>query len=119
MTQPLIQIVTTIDTETHARQLAESLVQHALAACVQIDGPICSVYRWQGKVETSEEWRCTIKTTAGRFDEVRRHIRSLHPYEVPEIVATAIDGSGADYAQWACEQVRAEEDKEDTVDGKP
>lgn len=105
MTQPLIQLVTTIDTESHAKQLAESLIQHQLAACVQIDGPICSIYRWQGKIETAAEWRCTVKTTAALFDRVQEHIRSVHSYDVPEIIATPIGHSGADYAQWVCQQV--------------
>ncbi len=105
MTQ-IIQVVTTTDSEARARELAELLVAQQLAACVQIDGPITSVYRWQGQLETAQEWRCTIKTTADRFDQLEKHIRSMHSYEVPEILATEVVLSSADYALWLKEQVK-------------
>ena len=101
-------LFTTIDRETSAQELGKSLVEHHLAACVQIDGPICSIYRWQGQVETAQEWRCTIKTTTDRFDELHRHIRSMHAYDVPEILASEICDSSPDYARWLREQVSDE-----------
>ncbi len=57
-----IQIITTTDSKAAAERIARELVEQRLAACVQIGGPITSVYRWQGKMETAEEWTCTIKT---------------------------------------------------------
>ena len=101
----ILQIVTTTDTEKLAQELGASLVEHRLAACVQVDGPIRSIYRWKNQVETAEEWRCTMKTTAEHFDDVKQHIRSLHNYDVPEIIASEICCSSSDYAEWLRQQV--------------
>src|SRR6476660_6650488 len=62
-----IQVTTTTGTRHDAEQIASELVSRRLAACVQITGPINSTFRWQGKVETAEEWMCTVKTTRARF----------------------------------------------------
>ena len=51
------------------------------------------------------EWRCTIKTTAERFNDVQQHIRSLHNYDVPEIIASEICCSSSNYAEWVRQQV--------------
>lgn len=102
----ILQVVTTIDSEARARAMAESLVREHSAACVQIDGPITSIYRWQGKLETAQEWRCTIKTTADRFEALERQIRALHSYEVPEIVATEVARTSAAYAEWLRQQTQ-------------
>ena len=101
---PILQVVTTIDSEARHTTMAESLVDEQLAACVQIDGPISSIYRWQGKLETAQKWRCTIKTTADRFDALERQIRALHSYEVPEILATEVARTSTAYAEWLRQQ---------------
>jgi periplasmic divalent cation tolerance protein len=71
-----------------------------LAACVQITGPATSVYRWQGKVESSQEWLCIIKTQASGYPAVEAAIRELHTYQVPEIVAVPIVAGSAEYLAW-------------------
>jgi periplasmic divalent cation tolerance protein len=76
-----------------------------LAACVQITGPINSTFRWQGKVETAEEWMCTIKTTRARLDAIQNLFREIHPYEVPELIATPIESGSEAYLKWLAEQV--------------
>jgi periplasmic divalent cation tolerance protein len=101
-----IQITTTTGTRHDAEQIASELVSRRLAACVQITGPIASTFRWQGKVETAEEWMCTAKTTRAQLDSIKALFREIHPYEVPEVIATPIvDGSEA-YLKWLDEQVR-------------
>ena len=57
-----IQVTTTTETMEQAEKIARHLVETKLAACVQITGPIKSIYRWKGKVETTDEWLCLIKT---------------------------------------------------------
>ena len=104
-TPDLIQIVTTTPDEESAQCIARSLVERRLAACVQISGPIESIYRWQGQVETAQEWRCTIKTSGERFEAVASAIRELHSYEVPEILATPIVTGDPDYVRWLLESV--------------
>ena len=89
-----IQVVTTIDTEEGATRLARTLVERRLAACVQVAGPVASVYRWQGRVEEAREWQCLIKTRADLFDAVAAAIRALHAYELPEIIALPIVAGG-------------------------
>ncbi len=101
----IIQIVTTLPDEESAQRIARALVEGGLAACVQISGPVESIYRWQGKVESAQEWQCWIKTTSARYAEVAAAIRSLHPYAVPEILALPIIAGDADYLRWLIESV--------------
>ncbi len=99
-----IQIVTTTPSRELAEQIAAKLVEERLAACVQVDGPIGSIYRWEGKVEQDEEWRLTAKTLDTRFVEVEGVIRGMHPYDVPEILAVPVSHGSAAYLQWLREQ---------------
>jgi periplasmic divalent cation tolerance protein len=95
-----VQVVTTAASAEEARKIAEALVERRLAGCVQIVGPIESIYRWQGKIERAKEWQLWVKTRASLFAEVERAIRQLHSYEVPEVLAIAVvDGSEA-YLNW-------------------
>lgn len=98
--ETFIQVVTTTETREAAEQIARTLVEKRLAACVQIDGPITSVYRWQGQVEEASEWRCVIKSRSTLFDDIVGAIREMHSYEVPEIVATQIAFLDEAYRQW-------------------
>ena len=95
-----IQILTTTPDKDLALRIAHALVEGRLAACVQISGPIESIYRWQGRVESTAEWQCWIKTTRDRYAEVEQAIRGLHPYEVPEILAMPVVEGQVDYLQW-------------------
>ncbi len=99
-----IQVVTTTDSREAAERIARSLVHQHLAACVQIDGPLTSIYHWQGQVEEAEEWRLTVKSRTDLFEEVVSAIRGLHAYDVPEIVATQIDLLDMAYRQWLEEE---------------
>ena len=95
-----LQVVTTTDSREEADRLARSAVEHRLAACAQVVGPLTSTYWWQGAVETASEWQCVLKTTSARFDELRAHLEREHSYETPEIVATPIVAGGAAYLDW-------------------
>jgi periplasmic divalent cation tolerance protein len=99
MSQPLI-VFTTAPTREGAIRIAGALVERRLAACVQVSGPITSVYCWQGMTENAAEWLCLVKTRQERYDEVERTIRELHSYETPEIVATPIVAGSPAYLQW-------------------
>ncbi len=96
----VIQIATTTPTKELAQQIALALVERRLAACVQIAGPIESVYRWQGEIETAAEWQCVIKTRAELFSEVESAIRQLHAYAIPEILATPVVAGSSGYLEW-------------------
>ncbi len=103
-----VQVVTTAEGQEDARRIADLLVEKRLAACVQIVGPVTSVYRWQGKVESAQEWQCLIKTRQDLLDDVSEAIREIHPYEVPEIIAVPIVAGSRDYLTWLEEQTKSE-----------
>ena len=71
-----------------------------MAACVQVEGPITSIYSWQGKIEEDIEWRMVIKSTRDHFEKVRQLIKSDHPYDVPQIVAVPVLAGDKDYLNW-------------------
>ena len=100
-----LQVTTAAGSREEAERLAAALVERRLAGCVQIVGPVVSVYRWQGAVERAEEWLCHAKTTSERYAAVEATIRELHSYECPEVIATPIVAGSAAYLAWLSEQV--------------
>ena len=101
-----IVITTTTENVADAHRIADALVERHLAACVQIVGPIQSVYRWQGEVEHAEEYRCEIKTRATKFSDIGDLLNEVHPYDVPEIIAVPLVNISADYRKWLDEQLQ-------------
>ena len=108
----VIVITTTVSTKDQAAKIAQSLIEARLAACVQTSGPITSVYRWHGAIETAEEWLCTAKTTFARYAELEQAIRALHPYEQPEIIAVAAVAGDEGYIRWVRDEVGEAGDKD-------
>ena len=100
-----IQVMTTTENRTHAERIAEVLVEKQLAACVQIIGPISSIYRWRGRVEKTREWLCLLKTTKAAYPRIETVIKEIHPYETPEIVVVPIVAGSRDYLDWLTGQV--------------
>jgi periplasmic divalent cation tolerance protein len=100
-----ILVTTVTPTRGDADRLALSAVEQRLAACAQISGPIASHYRWQGTLECSAEWRVEFKTTSGRYPALEALVRSLHAYQVPEIIAIPIAGGSAEYLAWVDDEV--------------
>src|SRR5438132_64182 len=94
------QVSTSLDNEAEAGRLAAALVEERLAACVQVIGPVHSVYRWGGTVTQAAEWLCTAKTAEARLPALLSRIRTLHSYQQPEIVASAIDAGDPGYLAW-------------------
>ncbi|MEV4433887.1 divalent-cation tolerance protein CutA [Streptomyces sp. NPDC049555] len=102
--ESFLLVATTTDSAERARALAAGAVAARLAACAQIDGPLTSVYRWQGAIETATEWRVLYKTPAARYRELEAHIKAEHTYDVPEVVATEVVTGSADYLAWLREE---------------
>jgi periplasmic divalent cation tolerance protein len=98
------QVTTTTETKEQAENIAQHLVEAKLAACVQIVGPITSIYRWKGKVENTQEWLCLIKTRDDLYNKVEAAIKNQHPYETPEIIAVPIVKGSKEYLQWISEE---------------
>ena len=97
---PFIQVITTTVSADDARRIAGALVERRLAACVQIVGPIESIYRWEGKIESAAEFQCWIKTREELYARVEQAIRELHTYDVPEILAVPVMQGSAAYLDW-------------------
>jgi periplasmic divalent cation tolerance protein len=97
----LLQVMSTFDDEAAALELGEGAVQVGLAACAQLEGPITSIFRWEGEIHREREWRLVLKTRPALADQLVLHVRALHTYEVPEIVVTPIIGASPEYLAWA------------------
>ncbi len=98
--EEIIQITTTADRRETVETIGRRLVERRLASCAQIGGPITSIYHWKGNVEETEEWQCVVKSRKSLYERIEEEIRRLHPYEVPEIVATVIETALPEYAEW-------------------
>jgi periplasmic divalent cation tolerance protein len=103
--EPVI-VASTTDNEEAARALAAGVIDAKLGACAQVVGPITSVYRWEGKIQTEQEWRVEIKTAADRVPALTAHIKANHSYDVPEVIATPITGGSPEYLSWLLDQTR-------------
>jgi periplasmic divalent cation tolerance protein len=101
----VVQVTTSTGTREVAERIAAELVDLRLAACAQVSGPVTSTYRWRGKIENAEEWLCTAKTSPQHVPAIQELLRRLHPYELPELVATPIVGGSEAYLQWVVEQL--------------
>jgi periplasmic divalent cation tolerance protein len=95
-----IQVFTTTDSKDKAGNIARKVVEKKLAACVQITGPIISVYRWQEKINEDEEWLIIFKSRLELYDRLEREIKALHDYDVPEILAISVVNGNRDYLDW-------------------
>jgi periplasmic divalent cation tolerance protein len=93
-------VLTTCPDEVAAERIARALVEAGLAACVSRMPGLRSTYRWKGRVEDEPEVLLLIKTVATRFQELEMRLKSLHPYEVPEIIAVPIAKGSLDYLSW-------------------
>ena len=100
-----ILVLTTAGSRDEAANIAASLVESHLAACVQIVSEIESVYRWEGRVTRDAEWLLLCKTTAGRYADVERAILEVHSYTTPEVVAVRIEGGSGAYLDWLRQSV--------------
>jgi len=92
-------VMVTAGSPSEAEAIASGLVEAKLAACVSIT-PIQSIYSWEGKIESQEEWQLTIKTDLGQFAALEAQVRQLHSYEVPEIIALPLVTGSQPYLEW-------------------
>ena len=95
-----LEVHVTMPDREKATSLARALVEEGLAACVNIVPGVRSIYRWEGRLQEDEEVLCFIKTRPALFDRARQRILALHPYEVPEILAFAVDDGSPAYLEW-------------------
>ncbi|HEX9453414.1 MAG TPA: divalent-cation tolerance protein CutA, partial [Candidatus Binatia bacterium] len=111
--QEFIIVYVTTGSAAESEQIARALVEERLAACVNRTAPIQSVYRWQGKVEQSQEELLIIKSRRELYPALERRVRALHSYAVPEILALPVLEGSAEYLRWLREQVSVEAKSDD------
>lgn len=99
-------VLTTIGSEDQAARLGRALVEKRLVACVNVVGPVRSLFLWKGKVEDESERLLLMKTRTDRFAELEAAIQELHPYDVPELIAIPIERGSQAYLSWVDESVR-------------
>ena len=100
----IVIVLTNLPDRAAAVKLAQELVARRLAACVNVLAECTSVYRWKGGIENAAEVPVLIKTRAERYAEVEATIRSLHPYELPEIIAVPVRHGFDEYLQWVADE---------------
>ena len=88
-----------------AQRIADTLVSDRFAACVNLLPGVRSVYRWQEAVQHDDEVLLLIKTTLDRVDALSEQLASLHPYELPELVAVEVAGGSQPYLDWLAQTV--------------
>ncbi|MEY2878467.1 MAG: hypothetical protein RLZZ15_847 [Verrucomicrobiota bacterium] len=91
---------TTVGTSAEAERLAAQAVAAGLAACVQIDGPVVSHFRWEGKMERVEEFRLTFKFAAAQLGALEALVLGAHPYDTPEWIIVRAERVGEKYLSW-------------------
>jgi len=100
-----LQVFMTTSSKEEAEKIARKLVEERLAACIQIIGPIKSYYWWKGAIEESEEWLCIVKTKMHLYEKLESMIKSMHSYQVPEIVVLPIIKGNESYLKWMDEEL--------------
>jgi len=88
-----------------AERIGRTAVEERLAACINILGPVRSIYRWQGAIETAEEFAAIFKTSHAQADALITRIAALHSYDVPCIATWPIDKILGSYAEWVEDSV--------------
>ena len=105
MTEALVVLVT-VPSRQVGEEIAARIVTERLAACVNVLGPVRSVYRWQGDLCRDEEHLLLIKTAHDRYSALEDRVCELHPYEVPEVIALPVQAGSRAYLDWVFEQIR-------------
>ncbi|MCD4846758.1 MAG: divalent-cation tolerance protein CutA [Candidatus Aegiribacteria sp.] len=99
----MVQVTTAVKSREYAEEIARRVVEEKLAACVQVSGPVTSLYTWKGEICMEEEWLCVMKTLRSRSRELMEFVRRNHPYETPEIIVLPVIDAFQDYLDWITE----------------
>jgi periplasmic divalent cation tolerance protein len=102
----LLMIVTSFASLEDAKKMAHQLIESRLAACVQIQEGIHSIYRWEGKICDGNEVLLSAKTVAYKWMDISNFIKSHHPYDLPEVIAHAPAKYEALYGKWVQAEVK-------------
>ncbi len=100
----MINVITTVDSRETLERMGRLLLEKRLVACLQIIGPVSSIYWWKGRLEEAEEWIGIMKTRRELYPDVEKEIRAHHPYEVPQIEAIEATSVLPAYERWLVEE---------------
>ena len=89
-----------------AERIGRTVVEERLAACVNILGPVRSIYRWKGAIETAHEVAAIFKTDDANAQALMERVAALHSYDVPCVVCWPVDMAQRKYAEWVADSVR-------------
>ncbi len=98
---PYIVVLITAPSKDVGEKIANYLLEHKLAACVNIVSAVNSLYTWKGEVCNDDEVLLIVKSRSDLFDtEIVPAVKSVHPYDVPEIIALPIVAGFSEYLDW-------------------
>ena len=103
MAERVLLALSTLPDAEIARRISNQLVSEHFAACANILPSVESIYRWKDKIESGNETLVLFKLSEDRQSAFQDKLRSLHPYEVPEIIFVSIASGLTDYLQWVSE----------------
>jgi periplasmic divalent cation tolerance protein len=106
----IVIVLTTVGADVNAGQMASTLVEEHLAACVNVLPEMTSYFRWRGVVEQAEERQLVIKTTAAQLPALEQRLLDVHPYEVPEFLVVPIEAASDAYFKWVLGAIGATPD---------
>jgi periplasmic divalent cation tolerance protein len=95
-----VVVLVTAPSAEVAERIGRALVEERLAACANVVAGVTSIFRWKGAIEQESEVLVILKTTAAGVEPLRRRVVELHPYEVPEVVALAVESGHGPYLDW-------------------
>ena len=99
-------VYVTADSEVEAKTIAQGLLADKLAACVNVVPKVISHYEWEGKLEESTEVMMIIKTPTKMVQAVTNKVQELHSYDVPEVIASKVQGGSHDYIDWVLQSTK-------------
>jgi periplasmic divalent cation tolerance protein len=100
-------VLTTVSSEDEGKAIAQKIVEEQLAACVNVSSAIRSYYWWEERITDDREFILFIKTRTSLFRELEEKIKTLHSYEVPEIIALPIFAGSKDYLDWVRQSTKS------------
>jgi periplasmic divalent cation tolerance protein len=101
-------VITTVASAEEARRLGHALVEQRLAACATLLPSVHSIYRWNDKIESSDETMLVIKTTLDQLSLLEARLCEMHSYETPEILVLPVETGGRAYLDWLQASVRSD-----------
>lgn len=110
-TAEVIMVISNLPDRATAERIADALVTEGVAACVNILAGCTSVYRWEGKLNHTDEVPLLIKTTRAAYPRLEAVLRKLHPYELPELIAVPVTAGLPEYLDWVAQETISKKEK--------